>query len=299
MNWDFICRGEIQDLDEAARRSAGGSFIRLSQGYTHYELKAIPDALAVVLVHGFSTPYFIWDPTFGALARAGLSPIRYDLFGRGYSDRPHVHYNLDLFVRQLRELLDALGLGKVALVGLSTGGLIASAFTVEQPARVLRLALIDPVGAREVPMKPLYRIATLPVIGDLGAILLSTEQVASGAAKDFFDGEQTEGLREQFLVQTKFRGFKRAALSSVRHRMLGAYPAIYERLGKTGVPVMLAWGEEDPAVPFDQSQILLRLIPGALFHAFPGCGHAPHYEKPEDFNTKLLDFLMSHDPKST
>ena len=45
---------------------------------------------SVVLIHGFSVPYFIWDPTFEALHAAGMNPLRYDLYGRGYSDRPQV-----------------------------------------------------------------------------------------------------------------------------------------------------------------------------------------------------------------
>src|SRR5512135_2050203 len=107
MNWDFIYRGETRELDDAARASAGGSFIDLPQGRTHYELTGPADRRPVVLVHGFSVPFFVWDPTFEALAAAGQRVLRYDLFGRGYSDRPHAHYDLAFFARQLGDLLDA------------------------------------------------------------------------------------------------------------------------------------------------------------------------------------------------
>ena len=60
-----------------------------------------PDGIPVVLIHGFSVPYFIWDPTFRALAEGGMNPVRYDLYGRGYSDRPKAKYNVGLFVEQL------------------------------------------------------------------------------------------------------------------------------------------------------------------------------------------------------
>ena len=68
-----------------------------------------------MLIHGFSVPYFIFDPTFNFLTKAGWRVLRYDLFGRGFSDRPHVRYNIDLFVRQLKELLDALNIKRVKL----------------------------------------------------------------------------------------------------------------------------------------------------------------------------------------
>ena len=93
---------ESRVLDDEARRSVAGDFIRLPDGMVHYELDGPPDGQAVVLVHGFSVPYYIWDPTFPALVAAGFRVLRYDLFGRGYSDRPDLPYTMDLFVRQLQ-----------------------------------------------------------------------------------------------------------------------------------------------------------------------------------------------------
>src|SRR5512146_2198187 len=118
MNWDFIYRGETRDLDDAARAAAGGSFIRLLHGCTHYELAGPEDQRPVVLIHGFSVPYFIWDSMFAALVSAGHRVLRYDLLGRGYSDRPRVRYDLELFITQLSELLDRLHIAAAELLGL-------------------------------------------------------------------------------------------------------------------------------------------------------------------------------------
>ena len=125
----FSYRDEIRELNELTRKETDGCFIELSDGYTHYEL-GNPDAEeTVVLVHGFSVPYFIYDPTFEFLTQSGLRVLRYDFFGRGFSDRPDTRYNIDLFVRQLSDLLAALCLDQpVSLVGLSTGGPITAAF---------------------------------------------------------------------------------------------------------------------------------------------------------------------------
>lgn len=68
MNFDFIYRGENKDLDDAARAAAPGSFTRLPDGCTHFELGGPSMGPATVLVHGFSVPYFVWDPTFEALS---------------------------------------------------------------------------------------------------------------------------------------------------------------------------------------------------------------------------------------
>src|SRR5574338_230364 len=127
----FSYRGESRELDERARREMSGSFIQLSDGFTHYELRNPEVEETVVLVHGFSTPYFIYDPTFAFLAQSGFRVLRYDLFGRGFSDRPDTDYKIELFVRQLIDLLNALHLtSPVTLVGLSMGGPISATFTV-------------------------------------------------------------------------------------------------------------------------------------------------------------------------
>src|SRR5947208_3905594 len=125
----FTLDPERLELDDAARKSAAGQFVRLSDGYTHYEL-AGPDAgPLVVLAAGISVPYYIWDPTFAALVQAGFRVLRYDYYGRGYSDRPDIAYTQDAYIRQLTELVDGLHIvAPVDLAGLSFGGSVATSF---------------------------------------------------------------------------------------------------------------------------------------------------------------------------
>src|SRR5687767_5114610 len=158
----FSYRDETEELNEFTRKEASGSFVQLSDGFTHYELSNPEAEETVVLAHGFSVPYFIYDPTFAFLTQAGFRVLRYDLFGRGFSDRPETRYNIDLFVRQLGDLLDALHLTRpVSLVGLSTGGPITATFTLRIPERVDKLVLIDPVGAKPFGLGRLLKIAAL------------------------------------------------------------------------------------------------------------------------------------------
>ena len=155
----FPFRTETKELDDEARRMTGGSFVQLSDGITHYELSNITRDQTVVLVHGFSTPYFIYDPTFHFLTQNGFRVLRYDLFGRGFSDRPQLPYNIDLFVKQLSDLLDALRLARpVNLIGLSMGGPATAAFTMRFQQRVKSLTLIDPAGARSLAETPMLKL---------------------------------------------------------------------------------------------------------------------------------------------
>lgn len=138
----LLCAGchTPPQLSDTARSAAPGGFVRLSQGYVHYGLEGPETGETVVLVHGFSTPMFIWERTVPDLARAGFRVLSYDLYGRGYTDRPDVAYDEDLFAGQLMELLNALDIREpVNLVGLSMGGAIATIFTTRHPEKVTAL----------------------------------------------------------------------------------------------------------------------------------------------------------------
>jgi pimeloyl-ACP methyl ester carboxylesterase len=295
MNFDFIYRGETKNIDEEVRASAGGAFIRLSDGFTHYEISGDESNadVPVVLIHGFSVPSFIFDPTFAFLSHAGFRVLRYDLFGRGFSDRPRTKYNLDLFVRQLKGLLDGLGFEQVNLIGLSMGGAIASAFTVNHPERIRKLVLIDPVGTCPMPLSWMYKAAILPGVSELILGLAGTERMIEGLASDFFDPKHVKRFQDQYRVQMQYRGFKRAILSTLRCKTVDGFPEVYQRLGKLEMPVLLFWGRDDQTLPLEQSRSILSAVPRAQFHILENCGHIPHYERPDELNPILEQFLNS------
>lgn len=120
--------------------------IMLPSGRTHYQLTGAGPT--VVLVHGVSGPLAVWDKNTEALVEAGYKVLRFDLFGRGFSERlGHSSYGLDTYVRQLEELIEALDLGpKVRLIGSSLGGIITSEYTLRHPNQVEGLVLIGPAG---------------------------------------------------------------------------------------------------------------------------------------------------------
>ncbi len=293
MSWSFPYRGERRDLDDALRGATEGAFIRLPQGCTHYDLAGPEGRRPVVLIHGFSVPYFVWDNTFAELVAAGHRVLRYDLFGRGYSDRPRVRYTLPFFVQQLAALLDALHIDEADLVGLSMGGVVASAFTVQFPTRVHRLALIDPIGTEPMPLNLLYRIALLPGISELIVSLFGSEQMIESLAKDFFDPSEVARFRDRYRAQMELRGFKRAIISTARNGAVSGSPGTYAQLGRLATPVLLLWGSADHTLPVQQSESILERVPRAEFHVIEGAGHIPNVEKPEIVRPLLLQFLES------
>jgi pimeloyl-ACP methyl ester carboxylesterase len=282
---------EIHELNETTRRGADGLFIALTDGITHYELGGPEDGNPIVLVHGFSTPYFIFDNTFEFLVKAGFRVLRYDLFGRGLSDRPRTDYNIHLFVRQLKDLLDALEIKQINLIGLSMGGAITAAFISENPDYILKHILIDPAGAKRVSLPPILEALKIPIFGELAFGLFGSVSMVKGIASDMLDQDAVEHFQKQYKVQIQFKGFKRAILSTVRSGMLESFYETYVRVGKLKKPTLLFWGREDKTVPFECSQAVMQAIPHTEFHIIENCGHIPHYEKPEIVNPILLEFL--------
>lgn len=282
---------EISQIDQAIRDQAEGSFIALTDGVTHYEFSGDEGGSPVVLVHGFSVPYFIFDPTFEFLSQQGFRVLRYDLFGRGLSDRPDIRYDIHLFVRQLRELLDALQLKKVYLVGLSMGGPVTAAFIDSYPERVTKHVLIDPAGARAISLSALLKAVKMPLVGELLLGLFGSASMVRGIAADLFTPELVEQFQAKYKVQMQYHGFKRAILSTMRSGMLDSFLDVYTRIGKMKKPTLLFWGRKDNTVPFAHSSDILKAIPQAQFQVIENCGHIPHFEKPGEVNEILLEFL--------
>jgi len=291
----FPYQDEIKTLNDVTRNEIGGSFISLPNGVTHYELSNPDVENTVVLVHGFSVPSFIFDPTFKFLTDSGFRVLRYDLFGRGFSDRPHTRYNIDIFDKQLSDLLDALRfISPVNLIGLSMGGPLTATFTARHPERVKSLTLIDPSGARPVSLTPMLKLAKIPIVAEAVFGWMGTGGMLKSAGKDFYDPKLVDHFIGKYKVQMQYKGFKRALLSSIRNNMLDSFVNAYEQVGKMDLPVQLFWGRDDGTVPFEHSNDLRAAIPNVEFHVIEDCGHIPHYEKSDEVNPILLEFLKNY-----
>ena len=288
----FPYLAETKKLDDSLRQRAEGDFVLLPDGYTHYELVGNENAETVVLVHGFSVPYFIWEPTFRALSDAGYRVLRYDLFGRGFSDRPKARYDLAFFSRQLRNLLDALHITQaINLCGLSMGGAITATFTAKYPERVKKLALFDPAGGAATPRPFSFKLIQIPGLGELLIGLFGEPILLKAMAADLYDPELVADFLSKYRPQMAYQGFKRAILSTMRHDALGDSSRTYAQVGELGIPTLLIWGREDTTVPYDQAEGLVASLKGVRFHTIEGSGHIPHYEKADEVNPILLDFL--------
>jgi pimeloyl-ACP methyl ester carboxylesterase len=281
---------ETIELNDATRAAMPNeSFVKLSDGYTHYQWAGPENGQPVVLVHGAGTPMFIWDYQFEALAQAGFHVLRYDLYGRGLSDRPSV-YTADLYDRQLLELLDSLSIKTpVDLAGLSLGGAITVHFIDRHPERVRKFALFGAGLFKRYPLS--MRILSLPLVGEWIMKGFFDRAMKSNIQNLMRNPEKGREYWEKMSQQMRYKGFKRAMLAVSRDNSLCDLKPVYERVGKSGKPGILFMGTDDRLASFAEHTQLQAAIPSLEFHAVQGAGHDMIFEAPEAVNLLLIEFL--------
>jgi len=276
-------------LDADARRQAPGQFVTLSHGIVHVRIAGPEQGRPVVLVHGFSVPSYVFDRTSADLAAAGFRVIRFDLYGRGWSDRPKVDYDRRLFADQLLELMDTLQVPKADLLGLSMGGAIVGRFAAEHPERVRSVVLVAPLTrAHDI------SVMAWPGVGEWLTRAWFLPSLATSQLEDFAHPERVAGWAERFQPQMRYDGFGRAILSTIRHLSNESSLPDFEKVGKEGLPVLLVWGDADKTVPYAEHADVQRAIPQARFVSLPGLGHLPVVEDPAAVHPQVGAFLKQH-----
>ena len=275
---------ESKTITDADRKAAGGKYIMLNAGLTHYQVAGPDTGRIVVLVHGFSVPYFIWDGTFEYLAGMGFKVVRYDMYGRGFSDRPDVTYNKALYMDQLLQLIQKLKLKTpVNLAGISFGGEVTTDFACLHPELVNKVILLDPGYTMSPPGTPQF-LTDFKEATDPGGR-------ANGQLEDFKYPNRHPGWVSKYKVQMLYKGF-RNALVSTQYNYTHNGRESSTCLNGAHKPVLMIWGKEDQTVPFRYSDSIRRVLKTDFFPV-EDVKHLPSVEKPALVNKKMADFLRN------
>ncbi|MBW6471905.1 MAG: alpha/beta hydrolase [Anaerolineaceae bacterium] len=288
----FFLNPEKQNIDANVRNITAGDFVELSHGFVHYELSGAPEGELVVLVHGFSVPYYVWDPMVDELVQQGFRVLRYDLYGRGYSDRPEVEYDLVFFTQQLSDLTTALIPGEsFHMMGLSVGGPIVASFANQHPDLIKSVTLIAPevLPVSEEDIFPM----NVPLLGEwIVGVYLVPFHLPQSQLDDFYQPQNFPGWEEKYREQLQYKGFKNAILSTIRNLVKFNPLDVYENLNKSGLPTLLVWGKEDQSVSYAAIVELMERLPNVESIFIDETGHLPHYEKAEVVNPMIIQFLQ-------
>ena len=286
-----MSQSKLVELDDSIRAELPGDFIELEDGVLSYYLRGVEQGEKVVLVHGFSTPKFVWDATIGPLTDAGYRVLAYDHYGRGFSDRPDITYDSALYTRELLNLLDALNMTEpVTLVGYSMGGGNVIGFAAKYPHRVKQLILIAPVGFMPEP-SGIMTLVALPGIGEWLMNMNYRESLLEGIKKVTDAGNAVPAMLENFTEQLRYKGYISALLSTMRNYPMADLSEDYEKVGKSGIPVFAIWGTSDRVVPFSGAEMAQKAIPGLQLFPVEGAEHSVTYAQADRVNEILLDVL--------
>jgi pimeloyl-ACP methyl ester carboxylesterase len=281
---------EQLNLNAGTRERMPGQFAQLTDGYTHYELGGPADAQVVVLAAGFSVPYYIWDPTFKELTTAGFRVLRYDYYGRGYSDRPSIPFTDEMYVGQLDQLLNVLHISApVDLVGISFGGSLITNFADKFPDRVRSLIYFDPSIRRPY---QLSLLEDMPPAWNYLTAIFDERSWANDQLGDFFHPEQFPDWPKRYRDQIQYKGFRRARLSEITANTNTDQGDQLQRVGMHPRPVLVVWGKEDRTVPYEESEWFMKSLPEGRLVTVESAGHLPQWEQPEAVHTEMINFLQ-------
>jgi pimeloyl-ACP methyl ester carboxylesterase len=237
----------------------------------HYEETG--SGAAVLLTHGYSATLEMWSRQIDELARRARL-IRWDLRGHGDSDSPEdvEAYSHEATIADMAAVLDACGVRRAVVGGLSLGGYLSLEFHLAHPDRVSALLLFDtgPGYRKEEPRAEWNRLAEryarafeekgLEVLGGGAEVRVARHRSAQGLARA-----------------------ARGILAQRDSRVIDSLPEIR-------VPTLLVVGAGDEAF-IGGMEYMAKKIPNAKLVLIEGAGHAPNLEKPDDFNRAVVEFL--------
>jgi 3-oxoadipate enol-lactonase len=255
----------------------------------HYELVGPEAAPVVAFAHSIGATMAMWDAQVAALS-GRYRCLRYDTRGHGGSEVVATPATVDDLADDLAGLLDALGIQKAHVVGLSLGGMTGQAFALRHPERLRRLALL----ATSAEM-------------DKAAWRQRIETVMSEGYAPFIDG---------IMVPRWFTlGFAAAhpeVIAGFRARMMANDPRGYAacanviatldllpRISGITAPTMIIVGAEDPATPVAMSEVIRTHVLHAEMVVIPGAAHIVSVEAADRVTEYLGLFLSREEPTAT
>lgn len=206
----FVIEHYRAEMSDGRRGSAPGQFAELSQGLTHFHLSGPKDGPLIVCVHGLTTPSFVWGPLTKELTARGFRVLVYDLYGRGFSDRPDGIQDKIFFNQQLNDLLSHLDINDAFhLIGYSMGGAIATGFAASYPARVRRLVLLASAGMTLIETPLLKFIRDRGAAGKWLMLMAYPAQLRRGIRAEQELAIASPEISEGQKAQLEFKGFFR------------------------------------------------------------------------------------------
>jgi pimeloyl-ACP methyl ester carboxylesterase len=252
----------------------------------------------VILLHGggMDSAELSWELLIPELS-ASYRVYAPDWPGFGMSSTPESPYQLKDCANLLAHLMDAWGIERASLVGISLGGGIAIDFTLQHPERVERLVLVDSYGLqRKAPLHPLsFLYVHTPLALEMTWAMLKNRMMVRWALKTLFhnDFRVTQAVEDQVFAEIMKPGAGKSFAAIQKHDVSwkGLRTCFMDQIEAIKAQTLIIHGENDTLVPLACSQQANQKISNSRLHVIPNCGHWPQRDCPDEFNEVVLNFL--------
>ncbi|GAA4028541.1 alpha/beta hydrolase [Actimicrobium antarcticum] len=281
----------------------------LQMAYMDVAPQGPPNGKTALLLHGKNFCAATWEATIKAFSTAGYRVVAPDQIGFCASTKPaHYQYTFQQLASNNAALLKQLGVERAVVIGHSTGGMLATRFALMFPQTVEQLVMVNPIGLEDwkalgVP----YRTVDQWYARELKITAASIESYEK--ATYYNHRWKPEYSRWVDMLAGLNRGSGQQLVawnSALIYDMIFSQPVIYEFQLLT-MPTLLMIGDADTTAigsdiaPADVKarlgnykvlgKTVIRQIPQGRLIEFPGLGHAPQMEDPEQFHKTLLGAL--------
>jgi 3-oxoadipate enol-lactonase len=235
----------------------------------------------IVLIHALGLDHRLWNEQVSQLAPS-FQVIAYDVRGHGATDVPPGPYTLSDFAEDLADLLDALGIDKAHLVGISMGGMIAQEFALTWPERVYSLVLAD--TASEYNQEARRQFAERARIAEeRGIAPLIEPTIDRWFTREFRERRPDEVNRIRSILSEAHPDGYAASCRAI------ARADLTERLVNITVPTLVLVGSEDHSTTPEMALEIHEHIPGSQFLVIEGAAHLTNVEKPHEFTRAIVE----------
>ncbi len=246
----------------------------------NYEI--IGDGQPLLFIHGIGSSLRDWENQVPVFSKK-FKVITLDLRGHGQTDKPKGPYSISMFAEDIAELIKSLKVDPVHVVGISLGGAIGFHLAIDHPDITKSLVVVN--MSASVPIKTLKE-KQMFFLRVLIVKMMGMRKMGEVLAKRLFIKPEQEELREK-MTSRWAENDKKAYLSSLKTLKNWS---VLERLHEIKCPTLLVSSDED-YTPLSAKEECTALIPNAKLVVIEDARHAVSVEKPEEFNTILMDFL--------
>ena len=253
--------------------------IDLDGAKVHYTNYGTGDT-SLVFIHGWSGDETVWSEQAAVLAEI-MRVITIDLPGHGQSDKPHLAYTMDLYVRAIDAVLRDASVRSVILIAHSNGTPVIRQFYRQFPAKVRALVIVE--GA----LRPFVDAAGMdkliaPLRGE--NYPEAAGRIINGMTSSIKDVALRDRIKSLMLRVPQY-----VAVSELEGTV---DPALWKE-DKIETPVLMILAKQ-PSWTTEYEQFVRRLVPKLDYRVWENVSHFVMMEKPREFNTALAAFLQQN-----